>query len=69
MIRWSRYENGAYYDPVRLATRNDGDVMTSTLVIQYVDITYNRAGYGNFTIRFEYNADTNVFKAISEVQQ
>ena len=69
MIRWSRYENGAYYDPVRLATRNDGDVMTSTLVIQYVDITYNRAGYGNFTIRFEYNADTNAFKAISEVQQ
>ncbi len=79
-IRWTHKENNNTYDPVYLATRTEGgnswfnrgktvDVMNEELVISTLEITYSRAGYGEFTITFEYRPDTQEFVAVSEVQK
>jgi hypothetical protein len=70
-VRWSKmtgWLSKTIYDPVRILSLNNQDIMTAENPLKYVDITYNRAGYGNYTIRFAYNSNTNEFIAISEVK-
>jgi len=72
-VRWSRvtsswFSGSTRYDPVRILSLKDEDIMTAENPLKYVDITYNRAGYGQYTIRFSYNASTSEFIAISETK-
>ncbi len=80
-VRWSDVDgwfNKEYYNPVYIAsstrttkknnkTRN-ADIMDSTYVISTVEIKYNREGYGDFVVYFEYNKDTNTFTAYDEAK-
>ncbi len=71
-VRWSRYANKAYYDPayIYVNNKNKSDVSTTAKPIKLVDITYNRKGYGDFIVTFEYKLKDGVmqFVAIDEVK-
>ena len=73
-VRWTHKEEGAKYDPVYITTRTTGiwdtkvDVMTDNLIISTLEITYNRTGYGKYTIVFQYDSTTQIFKAVSEMK-
>ena len=71
-VRWSSSSYYSTYDPVRIASRgtrnSKQDVMTSDLVIDTLEITYVKGYSETYTITFEYNATTQTFKSISEVQ-
>lgn len=76
MVRWTHVSGSAYYNPVYIGTRIVGnwwdketaDIMDENYIIDTVTITYNRDGYGRYTVYFKYDASTKTFSPYDEVK-
>ena len=76
-IRWSYVEssgwfgNSSIYDPVYIYAVKDNNNFTNVTdeenIIDTVEITYNRKGYGTYTVVFKNN--NNVYTAIDEIKK
>ena len=77
-VRWTHVSGNAYYNPVYIGTTNrtvgnwwdkeTADIMDENYIIDTVTITYNRDGYGRYTVYFKYDASTKTFSPYDEVK-
>lgn len=80
-VRWTHATHSAIYNPVYIAsipkTCTGGlfnkkceyyDVMTSENVIDTVEVTYYRQGFGTYIVKFNYNKNTNTFTSYDEIK-
>ena len=78
MVRWTHVNGGSYYNPVYIGTTNrttgnwwnkeTDDIMNDTYIIDTVAITYDRTGYGRYTVYFKYDASTKTFTPYDEIK-